>query len=209
MPLELNLPADYYQASMTFTGTGCPRGAAIVFGGQAAALAPATIAGAVNSAWTSALRAQFSADVTMAGTRVKKGPMDDGPFAFVALSSAGTASGTAMAPSVAYLIRKNTAIGGRQGAGRIYQPGVAEGSVDAAGIVSGAVRTPLQAGWDAFLAALNSAGAPMFLLHSFGAYTVLRDKDPFIVVVAARAPTAVTSLTVDSKVATQRRRLRG
>jgi len=55
---------------------------------------------------------------------------------------------------------------------------------------------------------LNSVSLPMYLLHSWGTYTKLSGNDPVFVTVDIRAPTEVLALTVDSKVATQRRRLR-
>lgn len=209
MPLELNLPAGYYHANMLFTGAAVPRGAAITFGGSAASGTPAAVAAAINTAWNTHLKSIFNTAVSLAGTRVKIGPNVDGPFAYVALGTAGTSAGTAGSPQVAYLIRKNTALGGRQGAGRMYQPGWSETDVDSTGTISGGTRTGLQTAWSAFLAGLSSVSYPMYLLHSHGAITTMRDANLYVRTVAPRAPTEVTSLSVDSVVATQRRRLRG
>jgi len=209
--MELNLPSGYYQASMIFTGAGVPQGAAIVFGGNQGIAPPATIASAINAAWVANLRPEFSSSIMLAGTRVKCGPMEDGPFAYSSSGSAGTKAGTLFPPNVSFLIRKNTAIGGRQGSGRIYMPGVGDSLADDAGNVTGAYRTTLNTAWSAFLTALGSASAPMVLLHSHGAYSKMVG-DPAqieIVIVAPRAPTPVTDLSVDSVLATQRRRLRG
>lgn len=208
MAMQLNLPTGFYQATMLFTGTDIPRGAAIVFGGSHGAGSPSTAATAINGAFNTHLKSVFNVAVSLAGTRVKFGPMDDGAFSYVTAGTAGTLVGAATPPNVAYLIRKNTAFGGRQGTGRIYQPGVTEPNVGVDGTVAGAHLTAMQTAWTGFLGGLNSVSLPMYLLHSYGTYVALHHGDPVSIDVDIRAPTEVTSLSVDSKVATQRRRLR-
>lgn len=209
MPLALNLPSGYGHVNMLFGGTGAPHGAAITFGVNQVALTATQVATAVNAAYNTALKSAFATEVTLMGTRAKLGPMEDGPFSYVSSGVAGTAGSGAGATQVAYLIRKNTAQGGRQGAGRIYQPGVWEAAVDSAGAVSSAALTVLQTAWNNFFSALITANVPMTLLHSDGGYPKLVDGSVSIHVVLPKAPTAVTSLSVDGTVATQRRRLRG
>ena len=207
--LELNLPEGFYQASMTFTGTAVPRGAAITFGGLlGGAHTPSSAATAINNAWQSTLRLQFVSGITLAATRVKVGPMDSGPFATVTHAVAGSKAATTASPNVAYLIKKISALGGRAGAGRIFHPGVVEADIDEAGLMTAGVRTTLQGAYDLFFNALNAANLGMHLLHSHGSYHKLDGIESVVHTVPLRDPTPVTSLSVDSKISSQRRRLR-
>lgn len=208
MAMELNLPAGYYHANLLFTGAAVPQGAAMTFGGSAASGSAATIAAAINTAWNTHLKSVFNTQCSLAGTRVKLGPTDTGPFAYVASGTAGTNVASGSAPSVAFLIRKNSALGGRQGTGRMFQPVAGENSVDHTGTVDSAFRTTLQTAYTAFFGALQSVSYPMYLLHNHGTRRSLKNGELSITVVNPRAPTEVTSLSVDSIVATQRGRLR-
>jgi len=180
----------------------------MTFGGSHGAGSPTTAATAINTAWTTHIRALLNSGCTFLGTRVKFGPMDDGPFAYVAANLAGTRAGSAAPPNTAALIRKSSSIGGRQGTGRMYQPGLLENEVSDIGDLTSTPFNEYKTAYTAFLGALNSVSLPMYLLHSWGTYTKLSGNDPVFVTVDIRAPTEVLALTVDSKVATQRRRLR-
>lgn len=103
-------------------------------------------------------------------------------------------------PNVAYLIRKRTDLGGRRGRGRFYMPCVSESTVDAVGNVSTTAQTNIQTALDDWMTALtDTIGSrlypPVVLHRSEGIGT-----EP--------PPTPITRFTIDSKVATQRRRLR-
>jgi 2C-methyl-D-erythritol 2,4-cyclodiphosphate synthase len=74
--------------------------------------------------------------------------------------------------------------------------------------VSATRRPNLQAQYDAFLIALATNDIPMFLLHSWGSYHKLDGDEVVVHTVPLRAPTEVTSLSVDATIGTQRRRLR-
>lgn len=209
MPMELNLPSGYGHVNMLFQGAGAPKGAAVTFGVNQVGLTATQVAQAVNDAWNGTLKSSTSTSLQLAGTRAKLGPMDVGPFAFVGSGTAGTRVGPLTSPNVTFLIRKNTGIGGRQGAGRIYWPGVAESDVGEGGVVIAGTVTSMQTAWTAFFTDLGTRLVPMVLLHSHGAYTKLVDGQASVVVVAPKLPTTVTGVTFDSTVATQRRRLRG
>jgi hypothetical protein len=128
----------------------------------------------------------------------------DGPGPLIVESTSardnGGASGEAVPPNTAWLVRKRTDLAGRRGRGRMYIPGVLEGSVDRVGVVGDTAQGNWQAALDSFYEDLTSAvGAryypPVVLHRSEGAGV-----EP--------APTPITTLVIDSKVATQRRRLR-
>lgn len=105
-----------------------------------------------------------------------------------------TVAGNALPQNCAYLFKKLTGIGGRTGKGRFFLPGVPEAEVDAAGNVqTGSVTAFGLASIDY----LNDMSAILgvnscVLLHSDG----------------ATIPNPITAITLDSKLATQRRRLR-
>lgn len=208
MPLQKVIPVGYYEATLDYSGAAVPNGAAMTFGGSAAAGTPATVGASIIGAWSTHLRSVISSLVVLDGVRVKFGPVDDGPFAFSSSGLAGSLAGSMGPPNLAILIRKNTAIGGRQGSGRFYQPSIAEANVDEAGLVSSGFRTTLQTAYSGFFGGLQSVSLPMYLLHSWGTYTKLVGNDVFSHTVDLRAPTEVTSLSVDARIATQRRRLR-
>jgi hypothetical protein len=121
----------------------------------------------------------------------KEGPNDTGAFGTHSETTPGGDGGSGASSAVSYLIRKSTALGGRQGRGRMYLPGVTEASVGSDGVVSGAKVTALQDGADQLLNDLVVANLIPVLLHD-GALT----------------PTVITALSAQNVVATQRRRQR-
>jgi hypothetical protein len=98
----------------------------------------------------------------------------------------------------AYLVRKNTALGGRRNRGRMYLPGVPESLVSDAGVLTPVRVTEVTNALEAWRAALVASVAieEMVILHA----TSLLSPTP--------APTPVTSLVCQPLIATQRRRLR-
>jgi hypothetical protein len=101
---------------------------------------------------------------------------------------------TSTPPSVAVLVRKSTSTGGKRGRGRFYLPWcLATTSVDEAGNVASAAQANLQTKCDSFKSQLAATPSfmPLVLLHQVGSST----------------PSLITGLTVDGRVATQRRRI--
>jgi hypothetical protein len=97
--------------------------------------------------------------------------------------------------NVAYIIQKKTASLGRAFRGRAYMPGVIESQVDEAGTVNPAQVTGFNTALGTFLTNFNADADVdyMALLH---------------VEPTGDLPTAITSLSLASKVGTQRRRIR-
>ena len=120
----------------------------------------------------------------------------DGADPLELLSVAGAGAGTqtgALAPAqVQGLLRKHTSHSGRKGRGRVYLPDVQEALINDSGIAN-STQTTL---WSAVAAALgdipSSVGPPF-------TFTALLHED-------GSAPYAVTQVTVETAVATQRRR---
>lgn len=105
-----------------------------------------------------------------------------------------TASGNALPNNTAFLIRKVTATGGRRGRGRMFIPGPREATVDPTGIINTTDRNNLQT-------AMNNLRTNMIALASVDAVVLLHQTPP-------QTPDVITALTVQTRVATQRRRMR-
>lgn len=139
------------------------------------------------------LREVLCSSYTALGVRISVGS-DPGSIIWESTEGTGVgANGPAALPqNVALLVRKQTASGGRRNRGRFYVPGINDGDADAAGFVTPASLAAFQVSMTGLFNGLATNGTPMVLFHSEAPFT----------------PTVVTSLVVDSKVATQRRRLR-
>lgn len=106
------------------------------------------------------------------------------------------ASSTTLAPqNTAALIQKGTQRPGRSGRGRMYWPTLTDADVDNTGVIAPAVKTRLNAMLNALMAAISAADGFVWpvVLHSTS---------------AGGDPDRITSFTVSSLAATQRRRMR-
>jgi hypothetical protein len=184
--------------------TGLNRPAYITFGIDPADTDPMTIAGAVNTAASTAgsLMSIMDSNVTLRSVRVSLGT--DGSEDVVGVLTATTIGGlskTSLPPNCACLVHKLSARGGRRGRGRVFIPWcIDEGVCDEAGIITPAAVTPIQAAMNVFRGALSSGGNPMVLLHEPSQPGVAHPSTP-------GAPNVVTALVVDPLISTQRRRL--
>ena len=133
----------------------------------------------------------LSSSVDVTSVRVKLGPDATGPTAESPPVGTGTIGGNAAPPNLAVLVHKNTSLGGRHGRGRLFMPGLAEASLDANGLLTSAYRGTCETFW-----------------IGFGAFMILNSLPPHLLHADAVSPTAIDSLTVDLRLATQRRRLR-
>lgn len=190
------IPAGFAQATWQFSGAALPYGAVVTAGVDLGGAPPAPIQVAEDlfSAFGNTIMGQLVADVVLTGCLVKFGPDATGPSAVFSGAIAGSQVNDGSPAQVAFLIRKNTALGGRSGRGRWYVPGVRETSVDEAGnLLQGSIDL-MQAEVDDFLIAVGAANLNLVILHQADA--------------PIQVPTALTGMQVDSRVATQRRRLR-
>ena len=188
------IPASYAQANLLFGGAAYPSGAECTIGLDIAdAATPAILATRVNAVYTSSgFAADASSSSTYLGCLVKFGPNDTGPFATVAASIPGTVGAQTPAPQNAILVQKLTAVGGRRGRGRLFWPGVTEAQLNPDGTLTAAAVTNLQNSFNSFLSGMTALGNFPRLLHT----------------VEGVAPNSITSFSVQSLTATQRRRLR-
>lgn len=102
----------------------------------------------------------------------------------------------ALPQNCAFLVKKRTAFGGRQNRGRMYIPGCPQESVDASGVLTAGKVASIAGKLNTWLDAINGHAHvdTAVVLHGPGTFSP--------------TPTPITSLTVDARIATQRRRLR-
>lgn len=189
------IPTGFAQANMIYTGAGVPTGAQWTLGIDPAGGDPIDVATLVATAITSAgIMTHFTEEVSITSVMVKFGPDATGPSGTLGVDLAGTVTGESLPPNVCVLVRKNTALGGRAGRGRLYLPSVPEAEVNEAGELVEAYMDGVQTAFDEFFDELGSLAVPGVLLHGAGS--------PLSV------PTPLTSFSVQAVCATQRRRLR-
>lgn len=191
----MTIPLGYAEATILMRGGGLPFGAATTIGLDigASSETPDEIAERVWNAFATVM-SSLSDDNEMYEVRVKFGPDNLGPTGVYVNTSIGGDTSAQATPNVAYLVRKNTAAGGRPNRGRMYLPGVAEAAVDPTGLIESAKLAQLQTNVDSFGADLATGLLTPVVLHSEDSPVAL--------------PTVITSLTVDGRAATQRRRMR-
>jgi len=190
------IPDGFAQANFMYTGTAVPHGAewtlgldVAPFGGTAA-----DVAAQLEIAYALAgLNANGGTGCNLTNIHVKFGPDATGPSADEAAAHNGS-GGAPGPPNTAILVQKNTALGGKAGRGRLYFPSVPEANVDAGGVLGSGVIVAIQADFDTFLDAVRDALIFPVLLHGVSS--------------PISTPTIIESFSVQSVVATQRRRLR-
>lgn len=187
------IPVGFSQLTLGFTGLNQPTGGAVTLGlNQSAISTPAGVLDAIEALFTPLHEAIAVESCILSSARVKFGPDATGPFVERTYSIPGDQGTDATGPQVAILVAKVTAFGGREGRGRLYYPGATDASVDASGDLGGGYLTQLQTAFDNFYDGLDTATCIPTLLHS----------DP------ANTPDTILEFVVQTKVATQRRRVR-
>nr|CRY96175.1 hypothetical protein [uncultured prokaryote] len=190
------VPDEYGLASLKWNVTGITEPMVVTFGIFHPTQPPAEWPVDIN---TAAIAAELIVGTGMLngwtyGTCTVIYGTPTGPLTFEdTISNSGEAGEGGMAVNSAVLVRKNTSSGGRANRGRLFSPPFAliESKVSQSGVIATADRDAIQSHWAQFLTNLETAGYQMVILHS----------NPLM------PPTTVISLTVDSVIATQRRRL--
>lgn len=192
----MTIPAGYMQVTHILDGSATPRGGAVVLGFQPPVdMTMQEVAVLTVEAFNQNVAVGFTTALNSSITRVKMGPDETGPSADFSFTLSGTDGTTSMPPQVAALVKKNTNEGGRAGRGRSFWPGVSEADVNQAGAWGAGPLVANQDRWNDYMDQLALSGLTMVVFHSPGA--------------PLTTPSVVTSLTLDGRVATQRRRLRG
>lgn len=186
------IPVGFAQVTHVFGGPVLPYGAVTTYGiNQPSIVSPTDFVDDIHGFFVANVMPNVNEFIDVIETRIKLGPNDIGPAYAGGLPAQGAVTGTGSPPNVAFLVEKNTAAGGRANRGRMFLPGVTESYVTDSGALIPAAVADWQVALDAWLEDLDTNGSPMVLLHS-----------------ASSDPTTVASLTIDGRVATQRRRLR-
>lgn len=187
------IPVGYAQINIRFTGTAVPTIAEVTFG---------VINGASHSALTMATNVEaeliagtimdnLTDGVVATNIHVKLGPNATGASVDLACNVPGTVASETEPPNCAFLIRKITSLGGREGRGRIYLPGAPAAAVAENGQLNGTTA-----------ADLDTAFA------NFHAQMIVDNMDPVVLHNSATTPTPIDVWSCDALAATQRRRLR-
>ena len=191
------IPSGYAQINYRFTGTSLPESAECTLGVAISAFAgtPNEAATEIAGLWNSSQMDNLHApSVKLTEVEVKYGPAETGPTGVWAGDIPGAASGVADSPNTAILVKKITASGGRAGRGRMYVPGAPAEKISEAGTLDTTWAPLMQGVLGDFYEDMGLAGFLPYLLHGVGS--------------PLTSPTLITNFTLDTKVATQRRRLR-
>ena len=188
--------ATYGQANFRFTGVAAPTGAEVTLGMDLSASLHTTqaLADSMRSHWVLNVLPRQSASITLAEVLVKVGPNATGPSAIATSGATGGAVAGTEVPNTSVLVTKTTEFGGRRGRGRMFIPGAPESTFNTSGDQTPASVVLWQANMDAFYAACELDGIELVVLQS--ALPIVGD------------PKRITRLVVESRAATQRRRLR-
>jgi hypothetical protein len=187
------IPEGFAQATHIISSGFLPFGAVCTYGVDVRGVAgdPIDVAEDLYTSWQAFIMGNLHTSLNHVACRVKYGPNATGPAVDFTGEGVGGAGGEAAPPNLAYLIEKNTALGGRKGRGRMFLPGVVEGSVDGAGNVSSAVLADFAGNLGDWFAAILADNLVPVLLHS-----------------DLTAPTDIVNFTADPKCASQRQRMR-
>lgn len=204
--MSVEIPADCALISFLMQARGQTRTMAVTFGARQQvpatpwASALETLADNVASFGHMFVAGAMSSDYSYLGLRASCNE-GDGIFPVeVPRFIEGTNSNPPLPPQNAVLVRKRTALGGKRFRGRFYLPPAwfSESGVDHLGNLSGGL-SPFIDRVDTLMEDFDAAGLDPVLLHS---PSEASPEDP------VPPPTLITSLQVQTRIATQRRRLR-
>lgn len=157
---------------------------------------PTDLATRCYDAWDENINPVLSSSTALTACNVKLGPGNLGPQAQFDLLRAGQVDAPTLPSNVAILVQKRTAAGGRANRGRMFIPGMPEGSVTNGGLIDSAILLA----WDG---AFFNMKAQLLADLQIDGLVVLHDESSPVAL-----PTPITDLRVQSMVATMRRRLR-
>lgn len=196
------LPDGYGQIihKIVLSGDPEPMYATIGFVADSVGEDPAVIAAGVHTAWKTLVSSKFQTNYSTPSTEVRY-KSSAGPDLLVAeavSTQAGGGAGATLPQNCAYMVRKNTGLGGAKNKGRMYFPGCVESVVNTLGQVDSAEITSWNSALATYKTSVEAATGvlQLMLLHNI----TVENPVPF--------PTQITSLTLDAVIATQRRRLR-
>jgi len=161
---------------------------------------PAVTADALHEAFFTAFGTLISSQYTLFQTEIRWRDTAVADLSVVLHVEPKVCTGTSapLPQNCAGLVHKRSLNAGRRHRGRMFYPGLSETDVDAAGVVGIGTLNAVNAKLTAWLTSIKTTiGAidEMVILHGTG-------------ISGAPTPTVVTSMLMDGRLATQRRRLR-
>lgn len=143
------------------------------------------------TAFADALAFKLITGIQIPSVTWKVGPEATGPSVEIAVNAVGSESGSPATPNTAYLV--NLPVVGMSGrfGGKFFLPGVAEGSVNGDGGLVGAFQTSLQSA----------------VVDAYNAMATVSSQ-PFVFPANGGDPHEVDAVLVNTRAATQRRRMR-
>lgn len=148
--------------------------------------------------WQTVFRGELPAIITLVGGHVLQGPSGATQRWDAAIAPVvGTSAGGPVPPNTSVLVKKVTGSGGRRNRGRMFVPSPDELQVGSDGALAAAYRTAWQTNIDQL-----KVGGTIHTAFGFLNEPVLFHET------GTQTPTPITDLTIDTRVATQRRRLR-
>jgi hypothetical protein len=194
------IPDGFADCSIRLTYAALSRSAYVTLGVDNTEndLSAEALAAVIGDAWVLAgsVNTGFDANVTTNDVTARLGTASGEPIVGIhAVNLQGAGDNNPAPPNVATLINKQSARGGRRGRGRMFIPWWQdEAEIDGSGTITPASVIQRQAFIQKFFDTLAAGGVPMVLLHADGK-------------TAPGPPDRVTSVVVQNRVATQRRRL--
>lgn len=193
----VTIPAGYGLATALFSVTGRTKWYSTAWGysfaGDASTDNTEDIWDAITTTGTLFKNTSMSTQYAIEGLRLRQ-QGDPNEYSFEKLTHIqGTAALNPPSPNVSVLIRKISGLSGKKHRGRLYLPpfNETEADIDVNGLMT-TTQTDIITGWaEGMRGNLEGSGFPMVILHH-----------------GAGAPTAVSALSCERLVATQRRRLR-
>lgn len=184
--------AGFGEASFIFTGINAPTGAVSTLGLEAPGFDfdNATWQAEFAGLATDLVQLTCNTGITLAQVDIKVGPVDTGPTYSIPVNEAGAQTGDTLGPQVAMLVRKEIAGVSTRLAGRMFWPGLTTGNVTPGGQIESTALAAFQSAWTDFYDGLVLLTSPPYVYND------------------TSDPRFVDSLTVQAKVATQRRRNR-
>lgn len=145
----------------------------------------------------------ISDEYTLTGVTLYVGQDGGPPAVYESTDPPGSLGGAGdpLPQNCAVLMRKRTSASGRRGRGRCYLPGIAEDVVEPNGEIGGPTVTSWQNRANAWFTALTEPGVG---LPAYEPYLLHRSEG----MGTEPPPTPITTFVIDSRIATQRRRLR-
>lgn len=186
------VPAGYAQFTAVHAGDALPWGAVTTWGLQTGSgVNGQAMCDALTLAYGDVVQETAVTGVTLVRGELKLGPSATGPTFISGSGQVGDQGSTGVPPNVSILVRKNVENFSGRLAGRVFLPGLNETIVSSAGFIDLVQLPAFQTTLENWRLAIGVENAAPVVFSSVGA-----------------SPRPVTEFSVDSRVATQRRRLR-